>query len=173
MAPFTGLPVQARLEFTRMAESHVIRALRADDVDAVKRVIDSTALFPSELLDEMVAGFLSGSSPNDHWWVVVAEAPVAIVYCAPERMTDGAWNMLLLAVHADRHGRGIGRDAVAAVEAQLARAGVRLLLVETSGLPEFERTRGFYRACGYEQEARIRDYYRTGEDKIVFRKLLG
>ena len=42
----------------------------------------------------------------------------------------------------------------------------------TSGLPSFERTRGFYRLCGYDEEARIRDFYQAGEDKIVFRKAL-
>ena len=45
-------------------------------------------------------------------------------------------------------------------------------LVETSGLPEFERARAFYRKCGYEEEARIREFYNAGEDKIVFRKAL-
>ena len=47
-----------------------------------------------------------------------------------------------------------------------------MLLVETSGGDEFERTRRFYRTIGYEEEARIRDYYDAGDDKIVFRKAL-
>jgi RimJ/RimL family protein N-acetyltransferase len=47
-----------------------------------------------------------------------------------------------------------------------------MLLVETSGLPDFERTRAFYLKCGYEEEAHIRDFYATGEDKVVFRKVL-
>jgi RimJ/RimL family protein N-acetyltransferase len=42
--------------------------------------------------------------------------------------------------------------------------------VETSGLPEFEATRRFYERNGYVREARIRDFYRKGEDKIVFWK---
>jgi ribosomal protein S18 acetylase RimI-like enzyme len=58
------------------------------------------------------------------------------------------------------------------VEQALAARGERLLLVETSGSPGFERTRAFYRKRGYEEEARIRDFYRAGEDKVVFRKAL-
>ncbi len=50
--------------------------------------------------------------------------------------------------------------------------GARVLLVETSGLPLFERTRAFYCKCGYEEEARIRDFYKAGDDKIVYRKAL-
>lgn len=41
-----------------------------------------------------------------------------------------------------------------------------------SGLDSFELTRSFYRKNGYDEEARIRDFYRAGDDKIVFRKAL-
>jgi ribosomal protein S18 acetylase RimI-like enzyme len=54
----------------------------------------------------------------------------------------------------------------------LVECGARMLLVETSGLASFERQRTFYRKCGYNEEARIRDFYQAGEDKIVFRKAL-
>jgi hypothetical protein len=50
--------------------------------------------------------------------------------------------------------------------------GGRMLIVETSGSPDFERTRKFYIQCGYEEEARIRDFYATDDDKVVFRKVL-
>jgi ribosomal protein S18 acetylase RimI-like enzyme len=58
------------------------------------------------------------------------------------------------------------------MENALRANGQRLLLVETSGLPIYERTRAFYAKCGYEEEARIRDFYTAGDDKIVFRKAL-
>jgi len=53
----------------------------------------------------------------------------------------------------------------------MARGG-RVLLVETSGLASFERVRAFYRKCGYDEEARIRDFYVAGDDKLVYRKVL-
>ena len=146
--------------------------MRAADLDGVKAVIDSTGVFPSAMLDDMVVGYLAGKESLERWWVGGKNEISSVVCCSPERMTQGAWNMLLLAVRADRHGRGIGRAAVITAETLLTRAGARLLLVETSGLPEFERTRRVYRRCEYEQEARIRDYYQEGEDKIAFRKVL-
>ncbi len=54
----------------------------------------------------------------------------------------------------------------------LLEAGQRVLIVETSGLPEFERTRKFYDKCNYERAAVIRDFYQDGEDKVVFWKKL-
>jgi len=46
------------------------------------------------------------------------------------------------------------------------------LLVETAGTPDYARTRGFYAKCGYEEEARVRDYYAAGVDMVLFRKTL-
>jgi ribosomal protein S18 acetylase RimI-like enzyme len=54
----------------------------------------------------------------------------------------------------------------------LAKRGERILLVETSGLESFEYVRAFYRRSGYNEEARIREFYKTGDDKIIFRKAL-
>jgi ribosomal protein S18 acetylase RimI-like enzyme len=149
-----------------------VRRLEESDLGDVKRLIDSTALFPSELLDGMAAGYLDGAS-DERWWVYDEGRAVGVAYCCPERLTDATWNMLLLAVHSAEQGRGVGRRLVAAIESELASAGARLLIVETSGLPEFAATRRFYAGAGYEQEARIREFYRAGDDKVVFRKLLG
>jgi hypothetical protein len=50
--------------------------------------------------------------------------------------------------------------------------GERVLLIETSGLGSFARTGVFYRKQGYDEEARIREFYGAGDDKIIFRKAL-
>ena len=97
---------------------------------------------------------------------------LAVAYCAPERMTDGTWNLYLIAVHPDHQGQGRGAQLIGYVEQALAARGERILLVETSGLPSFARTRAFYGKCGYDEEARIRDFYSAGQDKVIFRKAL-
>jgi ribosomal protein S18 acetylase RimI-like enzyme len=138
----------------------------------LKAVIDATGLFPADMLEGMAAGYFGGDAPDDRWLTADEGGPAAVAYCAPERMTQGTWNLLLVAVHPARQGRGLGAALVRHVEHALGADGGRVLLVETSGLPEFERTRAFYRRLGYAEEARIREFYRAGEDKIVFRKAL-
>jgi hypothetical protein len=39
-------------------------------------------------------------------------------------------------------------------------------------MPDFDRARSFYDHCGYEAEAHIRDFYKAGDAKIVYRKAL-
>ncbi len=149
-----------------------IRAVTSEDLPALKVVIDANDLFPSDMLDEMISDYLTNKDSNDYWFTYDDGQPVAIGYCAPERMTHRTWNLYLIAVHPDYQKSGRGASMLRHIEQRLAELGERILLVETSGLQSFEGTREFYLKCGYNQEARIREFYQAGEDKIVFRKLL-
>lgn len=149
-----------------------IRKAIPQDLPAIKSIIDATALFPSEYLDDMFSGESDPQSGEEFWLTYEDRGVQALAYCAPERMTNGTWNLLLIAVHPERQSEGIGRQLMSYVEDQLKTIGVRVLLVETSGTDEFVRTRSFYENIDYTSEARIRDYYDAGDDKIVFRKAL-
>jgi ribosomal protein S18 acetylase RimI-like enzyme len=150
-----------------------IRPLSADDLTSAKDVINTTGLFPGEMLDEMAAPFLTGIAPDDLWFVAVdAQIVLGLVYCAPERMTDGTWNLLLVAVRESEQGKGVGSRLTRYLEQALSKRNARVLIVETSGLPDFDRTRAVYRTLDYVEVARIPEFYASGEDKVVFWKLL-
>lgn len=157
---------------TDMRGIPTVRPITVADLPALKAVIATNDLFPPDMLDDMTASFL-GTGPTEDRWITLDDGePVAVAYFAPERMASGTWNLYLIAVRTDRQGKGYGTLLMEHVERALAREGVRVLIVETSGLPSFERTRAFYDRCGYDREARIREFYQAGEDKIVFRKAL-
>jgi ribosomal protein S18 acetylase RimI-like enzyme len=153
-------------------EHQSIRPLQPGDMPAVKAVIEACGLFPAELLDGMTAGYFGGEAKMDLWLTYDDGIPMAVAYCAPERMTLGTWNLLLIAVDPDRQGKGYGSAIIRHIERTLAANGQRVLLLETSGLPSFERTRLFYKKLGFDLEAVIREFYQAGEDKIIFRKAL-
>lgn len=149
-----------------------IRPVIPEDMPSLKTVIEANDLFPSNMLDEMIFDYFNNKNSNDLWLTYEDNQPVAIAYCVPERMTEGTWNLLLIAVHPDYQGKGYGTSILNYIEQMLSVRGERLLLVETSNLDSFELTQAFYLKCGYEKEAQIREFYQAGEDKIVFRKLL-
>lgn len=157
-------------------EFKMIRPITRDDTNAVMTLADATGLFqPNELevLGEVLADYLGGDPDRDHFWLADDEGGlVGTAYCVPEPMAYGIWNLLFIAVRPDLQGQGHGSALLLYVEQALRERGVRLLLVETSGLGTFEQTRAFYRKHGYDEEARIRDYYRAGDDKVIFRKAL-
>lgn len=150
-----------------------IRPTIKADLPALEEVIDSSELFPSEYLESMITPYLQGEAQQEIWLTTELEDQIiAICYCAPERMTEGTYNLYLIAVRKEAQGKGVGRKIMAHVEQLLQQQGVRVLLVETSGLAEFELTREFYDKCQYYREAVIRDFYQEGEDKVVFWKKL-
>jgi ribosomal protein S18 acetylase RimI-like enzyme len=59
---------------------------------------------------------------------------------------------------------------MAATEADVQSRGGSLLLVETASKPSYARTRHFYESIGYREAARISDYYREGDDKVIYEK---
>lgn len=156
-----------------MPLSNLIRPAEKHDLENLKEVIESSGLFPPELLEGMMADYFGANQANEIWLTrLEAGKPVAILFTAQEKLTDGTWNMYLIAVKKEFRGKGIGKELTGYVEAQLKAEGQRVLIVETSGLPEFELTRKFYKGCGYTREAVIRDFYRDGDDKVVFWKKL-
>ena len=151
---------------------HLIRPTVEADLPALEAIVDATGLFPSELLPEMTQKFLAGDGTDGSWLTLDDDGPAALAYYVPEPMTEGTWNVLAIAVHPARQGRGHGTALMRHIEEVLAAQGARVLLVDTSGVPAFERTRAFYRGLGYDEEARIRDYWAAGDDKVTFWKAL-
>ena len=153
----------------------MIRPSTPNDTTALIAIADAIGFQPNEIdqLSKMLADYFGDDGDSDHFWLTDDDnEPVGVAYCEPERMTNRTWNLQLIAIRPDRQGQGRGMTLLRYVEQTLTARGGRMLLVETSGLPEFERTRTFYAKCGYEEEARIRDFYAAGDDKVVFRKVL-
>jgi ribosomal protein S18 acetylase RimI-like enzyme len=90
----------------------------------------------------------------------------------PVPLTDGTWDLYWIAVDPDDQGRGLGRRLLAAAEAEIRSRGGRLLLIETASHAAYSATIAFYERSGYTLASRIADYYRVGEDKLVFEKRL-
>lgn len=154
----------------------MIRLTTQDDTIALIALAEATGLFePSQTEDlsqMLIDHFSDKTKTQDFWFTDYDNEPVSVAYVAPERMTEGTWNLYLIAVHPLHQKQGRGKSMLQYVEKMLTKKGERVLLVETSGTDEFEYVREFYRKSGYEEEARIREFYAAGVDKIVFRKKL-
>ena len=149
-----------------------VRPTVADDVRSLQAVLDETELFPSGMLPDMLSGFLAGET-SDIWLTAHRSGrPVGLCFAAPEQLAEGTWNMLALAVLPAQRGGGVGGRLTARLEEMLRERGERVLIVDTSSTEGFAGTRRFYGKQGYRPEARIRDYWADGDDKVTFWKRL-
>ncbi|MBL7706603.1 MAG: GNAT family N-acetyltransferase [Taibaiella sp.] len=150
-----------------------IRKVQLQDLEGLKEVLESSELFPPEYLDDMIADYFNSNDPADIWFTCIDnDRPVALGYCAPEKFTNGTYNLYAIAVRKELQGKGIGAKMIRYIEQVLKAKGARVLIVETSGTDDYILTRKFYDKLGYHREAVIKDFWNEGEDKIIFWKKL-
>ena len=156
----------------------LLRELHRSDREPLIEILRATGLFSGEeivVAKELIDAGL-GLGPGDGYLFVVAEDENAVAGYAcwgTTPMTVGTWDLYWIAVHPRTQGRGIGRALLRHVEDAVRASSGRLLLVETSGRPDYAPTRAFYERTGYPEIARIPDFYRNGDDKVIHARRLG
>ncbi|HEY2852141.1 MAG TPA: GNAT family N-acetyltransferase [Gemmatimonadaceae bacterium] len=148
-------------------------ALERTHRERVREILDATAVFRAdevsvalELFDDALSGdyeFLGGFE-NDEL--------VAYACFGATPGTDRTFDLYWIAVHPAAQGHGGGSRLLAEVERRLRERGARLLVVETSSRAEYAATRGFYLARGYQEVARMRDFYAACDDRVIYTKSL-
>jgi len=158
--------------------SLVVRPLEAGDRDAVLGIVTRAGNFTADEIDvamELVDEYLDEGEESGYLTYVLADdeatRPVQGYVCfGPAPMTEGTFDLYWIAVDPDGQGRGIGRRLLAAAEAEVRARGGRLLLIETASQAAYAAAIRFYERAGYTLASRIADYYRIGDDKLVFEK---
>ncbi|MGB7412670.1 MAG: GNAT family N-acetyltransferase [Thermosynechococcaceae cyanobacterium] len=154
----------------------MIRNTTSDDHAKLISLATATGIFEdgqTEELSQMLASFNPADKlAGDIWLTDDDDGPVGVAYLAPERMTEGTWNLYFIAVHPDRQREGRGLAILNHVIQLLSERGQRVLLVETAGTDDFDYVRKFYGDNGFTKEATIREFYTAGVDKVVYRRAL-
>jgi len=150
-----------------------VKPTKREDLPALQKVLDETELFPSEMLPDMAAGFPENQDVDELWMTCESDSKaIGFCYAVPEQLAQGTWNMLAITVSPSQQNCGAGKLLTASLENKLRKQGGRVLIADTSGTDEFSATRRFYLSSGYCEEARIRDFWALGDDKVTFWKAL-
>ena len=152
--------------------SLALRALARSDRVLLERILRATGAFGEEEIAVALELIDEGeTAAADSYRFVVAERDMAVVGYACYGLiplSDGAYDLYWIAVDPALQGAGIGRALMREVERRAAAAGGRWVLLETAGKPSYAATRAFYAAIGYQEVARIPDFYRLGDDRITY-----
>ena len=115
----------------------------------------------------------SHSSPSSYHFLgaFTPEDELAGFACyGPTPGTDRTFDLYWIAVHPSAQGTGSGTILLSEVERRLEDTDARMFVVETSSRPEYDPTRAFYRARGWAEAARMRDFYAPSDDRVIFTK---
>lgn len=154
----------------------MIRPMRAADKGPVMDLIMATGFFtPDEVVvaEELIDVYLSDEGQKDYR-VEVAEDEagrvVGYMTWGPTPMTEGTYDLYWMAVSPAEQGKGRGREMVDWLENKVAELNGRHIIIETSSQPKYHPTRQFYLKINCVEAARIRDFYRPGDDRVIYVK---
>lgn len=158
-------PLAFRREITH-ADIARVRAL----VAATKFFSEAEVAIAAELVEERL---LCGDASGYHFVLAEDARGLAGYACfGPIAGTEGSFDLFWIAVDPARQGSGIGRAVLAAAEDAMRAMGARRHYAETSSTPLYESTRAFYRRTGFREVACIPDFYRPGDGKVIYERVL-
>jgi ribosomal protein S18 acetylase RimI-like enzyme len=153
----------------------IIRPMTGKDKHAIMHILNNTPEFtPAEVLlaDEVIDSHLFNPAESGYFILVAeVEAKIAGYVCyGPTPITTGTWDLYWIAVDHEIQGQGVGRKLMEAAENEIKKQAGRLIIVETSSKPGYEKTNLFYQRLNYKEAARIKDFYMIGDDQIIYEK---
>jgi D-alanine-D-alanine ligase len=158
----------------------VRRSLESEDRAPLEKLIRETSFFNPEEIEvalELIDDRLS-QGDESHYRFLVAETDgndgnIAGYACwGPIPGTLASADLYWIVVDPRHQGKGIGAALLKDAEDWMASVGRTRVYVETSTRAQYDGTRRFYFACGYELAAELADFYGPGDGKAMFLKVL-
>ncbi len=158
-----------------------IRRLKESDRPYIEKIVISSGKFNDveiatalELVDEALS---RGEEESGYLFAILEYGKehrelTGYACYGPVPLTQGAYDLYWIAVDPASQGKGLGSDLLGYVERDVSRRGGRMILIETSSQESYGATIGFYKKAGYKLVAHIKNFYRIGDDKLVFLKEL-
>jgi ribosomal protein S18 acetylase RimI-like enzyme len=155
----------------------LIKELCAADRDDVHEMLVACRAFSDEevrvaleVLDAGLAGGLTGDYPL---FAAEIDGKVCGYVCVGKTpLTAATWHLYWICVHPRAQGQGTGSALLRYAEAFIRASGGARLVLETSGRLDYAAARRFYLQAGYREAGRIKDFYKIGDDCILYAKSL-
>ena len=147
------------------------------DIIRVFEIVESTKFFYDhevEIAVELVTERLAHGESTEYYFVFAEVDGVTAAYSCfgPIAMSKTSFDLYWIATHNDFRGKGIGRKLLEETCNQARNMGCSIIIAETSGLEHYVPTRAFYITNKFDLEARLKDFYTMGDDKLFYTKRL-
>lgn len=161
--------------------TRTIRPLVAADRSGVFRILESAGNFtPEEVATalELIDEWLELGEHSGYLTYVLeardegSSEVLGYVCFGPTPLTESTYDLYWIAVDKSKHRGGVGKRLMRFAEEEIVRRGGKMLLVETSSQETYGGTIQFYEKTGYQLVGDIKEYYKPGDDKLIFAKKL-
>lgn len=155
----------------------IVREVRSGDRDEIREALIACGAFTEEevrvALETLDLGLLGGLDGDFPLLAAEIEGRVRGYVCVGRTpLTMSTWHLYWICVHPAAQRKGVGRALQTDAEAFVRARGGQRVVLETSGKPSYARARSFYKAAGYSMVGCILNFYRSGDDCLVYCKTL-
>ena len=150
----------------------IVRGLQARDRADVRGILLACGGVFTE--EEVRVALEMADAPDDYQlFAAEIEGQIRGFVCIGRTpLTATTWHLYWIAVHPGTQGTGVGRALQSHAEGFVRAHGGERIVLETSGRPDYGRARRFYGDAGYGEAGRIADYYKRGDDCVIFCKVV-
>jgi ribosomal protein S18 acetylase RimI-like enzyme len=150
-----------------------VRKLAAEDRASVREALAACGAFSDEEMRVALEMVDAGLNGDYALLAVETDGRMGGYACfGRAHLTESSWYLYWICVHRRMQGAALGRRLQTHVEDVVRKLGGDRLIVETSGRPDYERARRFYRRAGFVEVGRIADFYKRGDDCVIYCKVL-
>lgn len=157
----------------------MIRNLIPDDRNKIEKILVDTGNFNDDEVKialELIDVYINNKEQKDYEIFTDEDDETkevrGYVCIGPRPLTEGTYDLYWIAVNPAIQSKGVGSGLVKYIEEHIKNKNGRLILIETSGKPGYEKERKFYEKNNYGLLYRIKDFYRPGDDLVVYGKYL-
>ena len=145
------------------------------DKNSIKEILYSSGYFYDyevEVALEIADDYLNNEDHNAYHFIAAMLQNQMIGFSCYGHIpcTKDSYDLYWIAIHNKLRGKGIGIKLLQETEKQVQIMGGKNIYIETSSTEKYALTQRFYLRQAYALEARLKDYYREGDDKLVFSK---
>jgi ribosomal protein S18 acetylase RimI-like enzyme len=155
-----------------------IRPLARRDQARLHSMLIEARVFTREEIEvamELIGIVLEDPNQEDYRIDCMAndeDQAVGYVCYGPVPMTQGTFDLYWIVVDPRCQGQGVGSRLLHFLEEVVREGKGRMILIDTSSVPQYEKAQKFYFRHGFQEVARVPDYYHPGNDRITFCKRL-
>jgi ribosomal protein S18 acetylase RimI-like enzyme len=160
-----------------MVELSWRREVVESDIAAIEALVQRTGFFtPAEvsMAGELVEARLEHGYDSGYEFLIGEANGVIAAYTCYGQIegTESSFDLYWIAVDPLHQGAGLGRQVLQQTEAAMKAEGGTRYYAETSSTGKYAPTRQFYERAGFKQVASIADFYRPGDGKLIYEKLV-
>lgn len=149
-----------------------------DDVASIRNMVIAAGVFSQEEIDvaEELAQDAATLGEKSHYNFLMAQGArggVAAYTCFGRiPLTDERYDLYWIVTDPTQQRQGLARELMTRTEDAIRKLGGKAIYAETSSRDIYLPAQKFYLRTGFELAARVKDFYREGDDKLLYCKWL-